>query len=277
MTLESIVLPVIGVVTVKTASVVVDFLFNRLRKISATKQGKRHKELESLRGEVQDLKKRLDRKEQLETSDFGQVKVEIEKILKMQEQHGLKFITEEAYREWLSSRFDGLVQIRQPAQTFEINIWIEEGTIATPRDIDIIPKASLGMHRIGDKITILFRSSQDCYLHLINLGTSGKVTVLFPNLYFQDSFIRANRIHSIPGEGNPFEYKLSGPEGTERIKAIATTTKVDLVDLEFSGKEQIFYSTERTAAARDVDVVEKRIKDIPLTGWATATCEFDVR
>jgi len=276
MPLEFIAAEVLGAITVKTVPVVVDFLSDRIRKILATKRGKGKKELESLRKEVQDFKKRIDSKEQVETSDIRQVEANIKRILLLQRQYDLELLSDEAHRKWLLSQFDELSELKQLERNFEINVWTEKGTSSAQRDISIVPKISHRGYKIGDKITVFFRSGRDCYLHLFNLGTSGRVTVLFPNQLSQDNLINAGETYAIPGEGYPFEYEITGPSGIERIKAIATTTHIDLVDLDFSGQEGVFHATERSAAARDVKVVEKRVRELPLTGWAETMCQFIV-
>ena len=120
-----------------------------------------------------------------------------------------------------------------------------------------------------------FRSDMDCYLTLFNIGTSGKLTILFPNYLFQNNFITANKIYAIPGEEYPFEYELSGPSGAEKIKALATTSKLNLLDFEFS-KAEFFHSVESGIAARDISIVAKEIEKVPVDNWAEAMCEFEV-
>jgi len=276
MTLEFIAAQIFGVITAKTAPIVVDFLSNQMSKILRTRIGKGKREVEELRKEVEDLRKRLESQPEVEATDIRKLEVNIEKILLVQKEYGLELLSDEAHRKWVLSQFDRLGQIRQLEDTFKIDVWIEAGTLSSPRDISVVPKVSEGRYTIGDKITLFFRSERDCYLHLFNLGTSGKITVLFPNLLFQDNFIKANRVYSIPGKGYPFEYELRGPKGIERIRGIATTEKVDLMDLDFYGKEGIFHSAERSAAARDIQIIEKHVKELPLTSWAEALCEFTV-
>ena len=53
--------------------------------------------------------------------------------------------------------------------------------------------------------------------------------------------------------------------------------KVDLADLDFSRKDAVFHSVERSAAAKDIQIVERRINGLPAPGWATASCRFNVR
>lgn len=277
MVLEPIALGVFGAITAKTVPVVLDFLGKRLKMVLESKRGKGKDEVEALRKEVEDLRRQLESKDAIGAGEIKQVEAQIEKARLVQLQYGLELISDQAHKQWILEQFEELGKIKSSQSTFKIDVWTQEGTSSTPRDISIVPKTAPVSYRIGDKITFFFRSNQDCYLTLFNLGTSGSVTVLFPNKLFQDSFIRANRTYSIPGGGYSFEYILSGPAGVEIIKAIATMEKVNLADLDFSQKDMIFYSAERSAAAKDIQIVEKRVEELPAAGWATAICKFDVR
>ncbi len=275
--MELIAAEVFGVITAKTVPVVLDFLGKRLKMVLESKKGKGKGEVEALRKEVEDLRRQLELKEDIGAGEIKQVEAQIEKARLVQLQYGLELISDQAHKRWILEQFEELGEIKSSQSTFKIDVWTQEGTSSTPRDISIVPKTDPSSYRIGDKITFFFRSNQDCYLTLFNLGTSGSITVLFPNRLFQDNFIRANQTYSIPGEGYSFEYMLGGPAGVERIKAIASMEKVNLADLDFSQKDRVFYSVERSAAAKDIQIVEKRMKELPLTGWATAMCKFDVR
>ena len=274
MILEPIAFQVFGAITAKTVPVVLDFLGKRLKMVLNSKKGKGKGEVEALRKEVEDLRRQLESKDAIGAGEIKQVEAQIEKARFIQMQYGLELISDQAHKQWILEQFERLSEIKS---TFKIDVWTQEGTSSSPRDISIVPKTSPVSYRMGDKITFFFRSNQDCYLTLFNLGTSGSITVLFPNRLFQDNFIMANRTYSIPGEGYSFEYVLSGPAGVERIKAIASMEKVNLADLDFSQKDRVFYSVERSAAAKDIQIVERRMKELPSTGWATALCEFDVR
>jgi hypothetical protein len=275
--LELIAAEVFGAITAKTVPVVLDFLGKRLKMVLKTKRVKGKSEVEALRKEVEELRRQLELKEDIGAGEIKQVVSQIEKVHFIQKQYGLELISDQAHKQWILEQFERLSEIKSPQSNFQIDVWTQEGTSSIPRDISIVAKIVPISYRIGDKITFFFRSNRDCYLTLFNLGTSGSITVLFPNRLFQDNFIRANQTYSIPGEGYSFEYMLSGPVGVERIKAIASTEKVNLADLDFSRKDRIFYSAEGSAAAKDIQIVEKRVNELPAAGWATAICKFDVR
>lgn len=277
MVLDPLAVEVFGVITAKTVPVVLDFLGKQLKTVLESKRRKGKGELEALRNEVENLKRHLELKDTIGAVEIKQVEAQLEKACLIQQQHGLELISNQAHKRWILEQFEELDKIKGSQNAFNINIWTQEGTSSTPRDITIIPSTTTDSYRIGGKITFFFCSDQDCFLTLFNLGTSGSVTILFPNKLFRDNLIMANRIYSIPGEGYSFEYMLSGPSGVEIAKAIATVDKVDLADLDFSLKDTVFHSVERSAAAKDIQIVEKRVKELPVTGWAIATCEFAVR
>jgi hypothetical protein len=56
--------------------------------------------------------------------------------------------------------------------------------------------------------------------------------VIFPNKFHRGSFIRAGKTYQVPLPSYGFEFRLQGPAGLERIKAIATLNKISLLKLD---------------------------------------------
>jgi len=129
---------------------------------------------------------------------------------------------------------------------------------------------------VGDAIVVCFRATRDCYLTLLNLGTSGRLTIRFPNALYPDNLIRAGEFHEIPGQDYGFEYRLQGPPGTERLKAIATLDRVQLLETHFTPGGVLFETRTPTAAARDIAGIRTRIEQMTPSDWAEATREFNV-
>ncbi|MFC1834934.1 caspase family protein [Thermodesulfobacteriota bacterium] len=83
----------------------------------------------------------------------------------------------------------------------------------------------------GDFVTIRFEADKDCYLTLMNVGTSGKITRLWPNDYSgDDNFVEADSSKKFPSSKDRFKYKISGPDGVEKIIAYATSEKDKILD-----------------------------------------------
>ena len=62
------------------------------------------------------------------------------------------------------------------------------------------------------------KASSNCQLTLINVGPSGRATVIFPNKYQQDNFIKAGRQFQFPGPNAPFQFRLK-TVGREKLIA----------------------------------------------------------
>lgn len=161
---------------------------------------------------------------------------------------------------------------------FSIQLWTISAceNPAGSRDIAVIPAKKEAAYRIGEKINIHFRVSRDCYLTLVNIGTSGKVTILFPNGLHRDNRVRAGEHHEIPGREYGFEYALQGPPGLEKLIAVATLEKIDLLESYFALDGALFRTVSPAAGARDIAVMEKKVETMPTGAWAEASWEFQV-
>lgn len=138
---------------------------------------------------------------------------------------------------------DSLLNLEREGQSFNIKVWTDKGE-----------------YQIGDTMTFYFRSDKDCYITLIDIGTSGRVTILFPNAFYKDNLIRAGTTYTVPDDSYGFKIDVDGPVGLERIKAIATTKPLSLSQMDFS---RGFYSIEKrdNPRLRDLSIsVDKLVK-----------------
>ncbi len=113
----------------------------------------------------------------------------------------------------------------------------ECGTKGDWKDIYILPtnpntdtniKISLAANKThvqpGDVITFTIEANRDCYVTLMDMGTSGRIVRLWPNQYSEgNNLVRANTVRRFPSEADRFQYKIGGPSGVERIIAYATS------------------------------------------------------
>jgi hypothetical protein len=123
---------------------------------------------------------------------------------------------------------------------------------------------------------VFFRATRDCYLTLLNIGTSGKLTVLFPNTEQRDNFIVAGRIYQIPSPEAEFGFQLQGPPGLEKLKAIATLTRRELLESNFAPDGSVFWTVRPREGARNIAVIQRNVTSLPPEQWAEAECEFEV-
>lgn len=106
-----------------------------------------------------------------------------------------------------------LQQIKNPAKP--INIKFVSVDKADPEKV--VDKV-----KIGDTVSFGFTADQDCYLYIIDIGTSGKAHVLFPNKWHPANKAEKGKVYLIPPEGSNLVFRAHGPEGKNYVKAIAT-------------------------------------------------------
>lgn len=216
--------------------------------------------------EVEELRKRLETYENKAILLDNDLEEYEDLIAKLESKLGIESVSENAFVNW------NLEKIKPKKSAFNIDVRVIEGDYQDVRDVMSRPKSEK-IHHIGEKVNLYFKSEKDCYLTLLNYGTSGKLTVLFPNSLFKDNFIKANTIYAIPGRDYPFDYIINGPPGIERIKAIAVIEKVDLIKLVYR-KNEIFSTS--ISASRDISVAAKKIETMEVQRWAEAMVEIRV-
>jgi len=77
-------------------------------------------------------------------------------------------------------------------------------------------------YRVGDSPVFTIVSAHDCFLTLTDLDDKRVGTVLLPNAYQQDNFIKAGVPLQFPGSGASFKFRMKDP-GTETIVAVCST------------------------------------------------------
>jgi hypothetical protein len=93
-------------------------------------------------------------------------------------------------------------------------------------------------YRIGEPVTISVRPERDAHITVINIGTSGRATVLFPNTIQPDSRVRAGQTISLGAPGAGYNIVPQGPAGVELVQVIATTRPLTLAELNRMGSQQ---------------------------------------
>lgn len=77
-------------------------------------------------------------------------------------------------------------------------------------------------YRANDLPVFTVNASTDCSLTLINVGPTGRATVIFPNKYQQDNEIKGGKDFQFPGPDAPFQFRLKDI-GKEKLIAECTS------------------------------------------------------
>jgi hypothetical protein len=163
-----------------------------------------------------------------------------------------------------------LLEVTQPKAPFRARVWIDRQTLRHTRDILTVARDSRDCCRIGEQFTLTVQASTDCFVTLIDVGTSGKVVCLLQNLPLQ-----ANAPVALSGPDEQREWLVGGPVGVEQIKALFTQRPLALFPE--SGPFRPLTSTGHT---RDILTSLQRaaakLQEMPADSWADAICRFSV-
>lgn len=125
----------------------------------------------------------------------------------------------------------------------------------------------------GDSITLTFEANKDCYLTIMDMGTSGRIIRLWPNEYSRnDNFVRAHSPTRFPSPRDNFKYLIAGPGGVERIIAFATTERGKILsEQEFQRLRDTGF-TQFVGGAKDLAMTFQRNTNALGAGskWGTA-------
>ena len=84
-------------------------------------------------------------------------------------------------------------------------------------------------YAVGEAVRLFVRANKDAYVTVLNVGASGRTTMLYPNEYQTDTRVRAHQVVEIPRPGSGASIRVSGPTGRELIKVIASTNPSPLL------------------------------------------------
>lgn len=114
--------------------------------------------------------------------------------------------------------FEVLQQIISPpgGSKLQVDAWVDNRSQA---------------YRIGDKLKVMVRPRQDAHIAIVDVGSSGKVTVLYPNHFQKDAVIRANSTLVLPAEKADYNINVGGPVGVSVIHIIASRKTLTMPEI----------------------------------------------
>ncbi len=116
-------------------------------------------------------------------------------------------------------------------------------------------------YRVGETVRFHFMTNRNAYVTLVNHGTSGRSTLLFPNTFSGSNFVQGGTTYSIPTQGDAFEFKIQSPAGQDFVRIVATDTPWS-PSLSTARSGAVFRSLdpqEGRAVTRDIGVMQKEI------------------
>jgi hypothetical protein len=105
--------------------------------------------------------------------------------------------------------------------------------LQAPRHIDIdawVDKEH-PIYAVGQPLRVMVRPHLDAYITVVDVGSSGRVALLYPNHFQQGSRVRAGSTVDIPTKSARWQIKVGGPPGVDLIQVIASRHPLTLPEL----------------------------------------------
>jgi len=156
-----------------------------------------------------------------------------------------------------------LADMENPAPDFGLSVWLD-GDATT-----------LG---IGEAVVFHARAEQDGYLTLVDLGTDGTVTVLFPNPFDRDNRVRAQEEISFPTESMESEIRVLPPAGRGMVRAFLTQQPLDIpLGEDFTSGDVLLADLIAQAVRQAAGGLDQAPDAVRLEGWASGSLVYDIR
>jgi hypothetical protein len=131
---------------------------------------------------------------------------------------------------------------------------------------------------IGELVTFHARSERDGYLTLVDLGTDGTVTVLFPNPYDRDNRVRAGQDITFPTATMESEIVAMPPSGRGMVRAFLTPEPLDIpLGDDFTSGNHLLADRIAEAVKSAAGRVAEAPEAVRLESWGTASLTYDIR
>lgn len=131
-------------------------------------------------------------------------------------------------------------------------------------------------YRLGETIRFGLRVNRDAYVTLVNIGTSGDVTVIFPNRFHPDHLVRGGQDVMIPPADSGFTLTVQPPAGLEQVRAIATEERVQFQARDFGSGGAMFRSLDRVQTRNLVVGIKAERERIAPGKWAEEVIRVEV-
>lgn len=114
---------------------------------------------------------------------------------------------------------------------------------------------------LGDSISFYVKVNIDSYLTLLDIGTTGKTHIIFPNKFNRSNFVKAGTTISVPSVINEFDFQVSGSKGNEVIKAIATTERIEIIPKVYLSSKKDNYREVVSGLGIVAKVIDETLND----------------
>ncbi|SEI70572.1 LGFP repeat-containing protein [Deinococcus reticulitermitis] len=157
--------------------------------------------------------------------------------------------------------------IVNPVETrLKVDVWVNKDASGDRNPV----------YRRGEDISVGLRTNQDAYVYLFNVNASGVIDLFFPNGYEESNFVKAGVTRVFPPRGAGYTFTVGGPNGQDKLLALASTQRLDLGDLARFGEQQRFATVRVRGQGQLAQALSIVVNPLPADGWVTDVALFRV-
>ncbi|MBI1730232.1 DUF4384 domain-containing protein [Candidatus Acetothermia bacterium] len=153
---------------------------------------------------------------------------------------------------------------------------VPEGIIVQPQPNDLTVKilANRPTYSPKDPLVLYVDLSQDAYLYIYDINPQGKVTLLFPNGFSKNNFLKAGK-HTLPPSAD-YSFIVNKPYGAESLQALALLKPIPLLDVTTQQNLDVYAFPELSTAPKELKPkVQQIIQTTVQPGeWASDWTQF---
>jgi hypothetical protein len=130
----------------------------------------------------------------------------------------------------------------------------------------------------GDKLQICFRATKDSYVQILAVDEEQNVTLIFPNIYTNDNFIKAGEFFKFPDEKSNLELKAILPENkkeTTELIHIILTKNMPIFTVQQS-KETLVHGYTQLSIG-DLSSVSRKLAKLSRSDWTMKVIPYGIR
>ncbi|MFK7601088.1 DUF4384 domain-containing protein [Deinococcus sp. SM5_A1] len=131
------------------------------------------------------------------------------------------------------------------------------------------------VYQIGERISVGVKTNADAYIYLFNVNADGNIDLFFPNRYEASNYVQAGT-RVFPRNGANYGLSVGGPNGQDKLLAVASTTELSLDDIATFEGQQNFATVSvqgQDGLAQALSIV---VNPLPDNAWVTDTAFFRV-
>ncbi len=87
------------------------------------------------------------------------------------------------------------------------------------------------VYQIGERIQVSVQVNQDAHVYIFSVKSTGEIGLILPNAFDQNNLLRAGETRIFPPAGARYTLDVGGPEGQDRVLAVASRQPLSLAQI----------------------------------------------